>query len=299
MPTSWTPEEQRAWMDAQRANGVDLSGDSARNTFKEAALNHMATDPSTAVGSVDGYLHNGTDQANSFEFLGQQGAAARERDRFNAAATAAQGVQGVQANLAQDNAYRGQQMGLVGAYQNQLAGNGPSMAGFQLNQGMGQAGALAANARVAPSNALAGSQRLGMLAGGAAANQAAMGAAGTSANEIGQARQGLGGLAGAMRGADAGVAMGQANLDMRQRGLNDQMYGHDKDMALGIDQMQQTGQQGRQDAVRNYHEIIRGQGAHDAATNADNDARAKAQGYAAFGMATAGLGSAAQSLTKK
>jgi len=165
----------------------------------------------------------------------------------------AQQVQAAQINMGPQDQFRNAQMGLVSQLQNQAAGQGPSIAQMQLQQGAdrnlanaiamragGQGGGLAMR-NIAQQRADIGQQ----LAGQAGIQRL---------QEQQQAQQMLGGVAGGARGQDIGLATEQAQLGqqaalanqnaaLQQTALNDKMAGFYNTGLADLDMAQRSAAQ--------------------------------------------------------
>ncbi len=150
----------------------------------------------------------------------------------------AQQVAAAQINTGPQDQFRNAQLGLVSQLQQQAAGQGPSLAQMQLQQG--------ADRNLKNAIAMQASQRGGMAGGLAMRNiaqqradigQQLAGQAGMQRlQEQQQAQQMLGGISGGARGQDIGLATSQAELGqqaalanqnaaLQQQALNDKMSG--------------------------------------------------------------------------
>jgi hypothetical protein len=213
-------------------------------------------DTGDEYGMFRGLVQDGSDNANAYEFLGEQGKAQREAEQMRRFAAGVQARRAVQADLHNDLAARTAQRQVATRLEGAVAGQGPSLAGYQTQQGLAQAaGAQAAAAAGASPAMMAAAQRRAIMMSSPAAAQAAGTGAGTSASEIANYRNQLGGIAGQMRGADYAAQKGQADLEARQRAANQRMSDLYENQALDINEMQQHGQQSRLQAIQDVHGI--------------------------------------------
>jgi hypothetical protein len=257
-------------------------------------FNEDGVHPGGAYGAL---LDPNSDASKSYSFMGgRDGLAANQYRGMGALQREA-----VRADTIADGALRAQQMGLAGAYMDRFEGRGPSLAGFAQQRGMDQAGAQMAAGRV---GAGAGAQRLAMLRGGAAGAAAAQGGAQMRSDETFAAGQGYAGLTGSMRGGDATMAMKQANLNLRQRSLDDTERSQYEDLAQGVDALGMQGRTARANAIRGVHEIGLRRYENEARVAAERDARNQATGmgiisaaasaFPVVGSAVSGLGAASR-----
>ncbi len=145
------------------------------------------------------------------------------RAEFASQLAQAQARQGAQINQGASNEVRGRQMTLADQLTAQAAGQGPSLAGMQLqqatNRNLAQAAALASSGRGGAQGGLGMRQVQNQQAD--IAGQAARDAAILRVQEQMQARESLGGLLNQTRGTDATLALNQAQIQQDQNALND------------------------------------------------------------------------------
>jgi hypothetical protein len=188
--------------------------------------------------------------ANNYAYLGSAEEEAKYRNALQGKADAAQGrgayqmdmsgvdgaMSGQQEALGMDADARGSQRDALGLYRDAARGNAPSVAAAQQEAGLQEAtrsgrnmaaSAVGVNPLLAAGNAASASADM--------ARRTTSDAAALRAREIAEARAGYAGLAGTMRGQDQSRAqgflaggdlslrgeMGQGQLEMQQRGLND------------------------------------------------------------------------------
>lgn len=146
------------------------------------------------------------------------------RAEFASQLAQAQARQGAQINQGASNEVRGRQMTLADQLTAQAAGQGPSLAGMQLqqatNRNLAQAAALASSGRGGAQGGLGMRQVQNQQAD--IAGQAARDAAILRVQEQLQARESLGGLLNQTRGTDVSLATNQAQIQQDQNALNDQ-----------------------------------------------------------------------------
>lgn len=188
----------------------------------------MRIDPTTSDRVTDNrnYLFGGSQQYFNKKRRdleqGEQAALQREAYRLD--------YRNAMADRAQAQQIRSQQQQLAGQYQDVLSGKGPeSLAQQQMRAGQAQAasqgmGMLASTRGLSPAQMA----RLSQQQTTAASAQNAQAASMLRAQEIDQARAGMGGLLGNIRGADmqsaaqaAQMEQAQGQLEQGQRGLND------------------------------------------------------------------------------
>lgn len=240
---------------------------SARKGYRGEAWGNQynGDDPAKGAGgySRDAFEYGGNRQAGNALAEGyyQQGQAAQGRQAAQADYTAAN------ADRAQAQQSRGEQLGALELSRQAALGNAPSVAALQMQQGLDQAVRGQESARASAR----GAAGVAMADYGAAANQAAMGQQTVSAmgqlraQEMAQARgeymQGATGMRGMdYQGAQQAVGMSQFDTEqqMRQREMNDRMqlglYGASEGVRQTQlhAQLQQQGalQQGYQEAQR-------------------------------------------------
>lgn len=145
------------------------------------------------------------------------------RAEFASQLAQAQARQGAQINQNPSNEVRGRQMTLADQLTAQAAGQGPSLAGMQLqqatNRNLAQAAALASSGRGGAQGGLGMRQVQNQQAD--IAGQAARDAAILRVQEQMQARESLGGLLNQTRGTDVNLASQQAQIQQDQNALND------------------------------------------------------------------------------
>ncbi len=173
------------------------------------------------------------------------------RDRGHADAWA--GMQAPTVDNTQSNQSRQSQQDALGMMQQAAQGNAPSAAAQMMQQGNDQAVAnqmaMAAGARGAGAMAGAQQQAQGNAANMSTQNQNNMGV--LRAQEMAQARGAYGNMASGIRGQDQGQAQFGANLELQQRGLNQQgqlgfegMAQHVGDSALQASMAKQAADEG-------------------------------------------------------
>lgn len=227
------------------------NGESSIDLFDEgAAAAHSA--PSKFEGDLgaptdilSNYLNRTSRASRAYDVLGDPTAANKEATNFINQGNAAQNRAPITADLTFDKGVRDQQTGLMRAYQDAIAGNGPSVARTQANQGM-QTNAAMAN--------MAGG-RAGIM-NGAAAAQNIMQQGGTArANEINNLQNQQGGLTNTARGLDIGAVMKNANYTMQGRERNDNMNQFYEDAATKMRDLQLQGGIARGNAIANIQNI--------------------------------------------
>ena len=211
-----------------------------------------AKESSQLGGTVPALFDPNSDASKGFSWRGDPEAARREHVQDITRSIQAQARQAPVVNTAQADAARGMQMGLASRYQQAIAGQGPSLAGYGYGQAAGRANQAAA-AQAAQGGA-AGA-RASMLGLGQAVGQAGLQSAGTRLQETGQYRDAYGKTLGGIRGTDIGQAMGIAGIQAGQRELNDAEYARLQDRAIGIMEAQTTGQRARGDMISAYNDM--------------------------------------------
>lgn len=176
---------------------------------------------------------------NEKSFTDASGYDAR-RAEFAAQLAQAQARQGAQINQGASNEVRGRQMTLADQLTAQAAGQGPSLAGMQLqqatNRNLAQAAALASSGRGGAQGGLGMRQVQNQQAD--IAGQAARDAAILRVQEQLQARESLGGLLNQTRGTDVSLATNQAQIQQDQNALNDQQSRFYGQGMMDLDQKQ-------------------------------------------------------------
>lgn len=179
--------------------------------------------------SKAGFESSQIDQANTIE-----GAKLRDAERYG----------GADIDQTQQAQFREKQMGLAGALESQMRGEGPSLAGLQLRQGMDESIAAQRSAAASGRGPLA--QRAAAYGVGALGQNAAMQSAQLRFAEQLQAQQSLMALTGQARGQDMALAQAQAGMQ-QEAGLASMEAQNAQNMAQG--QLTQQAQMSNQTAI--------------------------------------------------
>lgn len=206
------------------------------------------------------------------------------------------------ADYAQSDQSRGEQGSALGLYRDAAMGRGPSAAQAQFQHGLDQslaAGQSIANSARGGALGLAQARLAAAQQGGAMLAGATSQAAALRAHEMQAAMSGYGGLASQMRGQDLNAAQFQADLGLRNRGMNDQTQLAYEQMGQGVAGADLQARMAHNAALSGANQQSQQNAANAAANLNASNARAQAtyQGVASLvpvvGGIAAGAGGAA------